>query len=347
LAKRDINISQSVGVVGAGSFGMTISNLLAENVDNILLYTRRASAAKEIESRTGEFELLSPKVQACTDLRELAEQCQLIFPVVPSKSMRDLMQELGPLLNPQHFLIHGTKGLDISQAPEGAPLESRYIKTMSQVIEEESLVCRIGCLSGPNLSSEILEEQPAATLLASPYTEVIKMGQAVLRSARFQVYGTYDIIGAELAGALKNVIALSAGLLGGSGLGKNIWALLVTRGLSEMIHIGKAMGADVKAFLGVAGIGDLVATASSTKSRNYKAGYRIAQGESMQDIVLGEGEMVEGFKTLETARTLCQHLGITAPIFEITYRVIFKGMDLERAIHFLMTYPYEVDVDFL
>jgi glycerol-3-phosphate dehydrogenase (NAD(P)+) len=326
---------------------MTISNLLAENVDHILLYTRRERTADQIQNRTGEFARLSPKVQACTNLQDLADQCQLIFPVVPSKSMRELMQEFGPLLSPKHFLIHGTKGLDISQAAKDGPLESRYIKTMSQVIEEESLVCRVGCLSGPNLSNEILEKQPAATLLASPYTEVIKMGQAALRSARFQVYGTHDIIGAELAGALKNVIALSAGLLGGRGLGKNIWALLITRGISEMVHIGKAMGADVKAFLGVAGIGDLVATASSTKSRNYKAGFRIAKGESMQDILMSGGEMVEGFKTLETARTLCQHLGITVPIFEITYRVIFKGMDLDRAIHVLMTYPYEVDVDFL
>lgn len=347
MAKRDIKITQAVGVIGSGSFGTTISNLLAENVEKILLYTRRKTAAQQIENREGEFSRLSSKVQACTDLQAMADQCQLIFPVVPSKSMRALMQELGPLLTPKHFLIHGTKGLDTSQAPQAAPLESRYIKTMSQVIEEESLVCRIGCLSGPNLSNEIMDEQPAATLLASPYTEVIKMGQEALRSARFQVYGTHDILGAELAGALKNVIALSAGLLSGRGLGKNIWALLITRGLSEMIHIGKAMGTEPKAFLGVAGIGDLVATASSTKSRNYKAGYRIAQGESMDDIVLGEGEMVEGFRTLETARTLCQHLGITSPIFEITYRVIFKGMELDRAIHFLMTYPYEVDVDFL
>jgi glycerol-3-phosphate dehydrogenase (NAD(P)+) len=114
-----------------------------------------------------------------------------------------------------------------------------------------------------------------------------------------------------------------------------------------MIHIGKAMGADAKAFLGVAGIGDLVATASGTKSRNYTAGMRIAKGEKLEDIVNDTSEMVEGLKTLETTHFLCQQLGISAPIFEVTYRVIFKGMSLDRAIGFLMTYPYEVDVDFM
>jgi glycerol-3-phosphate dehydrogenase (NAD(P)+) len=218
---------------------------------------------------------------------------------------------------------------------------------MSEVIEEESIVCRIGCLSGPNLSSEIMEGQPAATLIASSFTEVIKAGQKALKSARFQVYGDHDIIGAELAGALKNIIALAAGILGGKGLGKNIWALLITRGLSEMIHIGKAVGTEVKPFLGVAGIGDLVATASSKNSRNYKAGYRLGKGESIEDILSSSTDVIEGIKTLETIRALNQHLGITTPIVEILYRVFFKKMDLDNAIQVLVTYRYAVDVDYL
>jgi len=341
------NNNRPVGVIGSGSFGMTIASLLAENIDQVLMYTRRAEVLEAISKRAGVYQQLPNNVKASNDLASIAKQCELIFPVVPSKSFRSMMGDLGPHLKPSHFLIHGTKGFDLEELPKDGPVEPRYIKTMSEVIEEESPVCRIGCLSGPNLSTEILDGQPAATLLASPYTEVIKAGQAALRSPRFQVYGTHDIIGAELAGALKNVIALAAGLLGGRGLGKNIWALLITRGLSEMIHIGKAMGADVKAFLGVAGIGDLVATASSTKSRNYSAGFRIAKGASLAEIHNDDLEMVEGLRTLETTRKLCQHLEISAPIFEITYRVFFKGMDLDRAINFLMTYPYEVDVDFL
>lgn len=337
---------QVVGVVGAGSFGMAIANLLADNVD-VLLYVRRAEAAEEIAARSGRYQILAPNITATNNIEQLAESCQLIFPIVPSKAFRSMMRDLGPHLNPTHFLIHGTKGLDLSTLPEGEKITPKYIKTMSQVITEESVVCRVGCLSGPNLSSEIMEGQPAATVIASPFTEVIKAGQKVLKSTKFQVYGNHDIVGAELAGALKNIIALAAGILGGKGLGKNIWALLITRGLSEMIHIGKAVGTDVRPFLGVAGIGDLVATASSTKSRNYKTGYRLAQGEKLADIIEDMNEVVEGVRTLETIKALTVHLNITTPIIEIVYRALFKNMSIDNAIKVLMTYPYAVDVDYI
>lgn len=337
---------QLVGVVGSGSFGMAIANLLAENVD-ILLYVRRKEVFEEIQQRSGRYAVLAPNITPTSDLKHLADSCQLIFPIVPSQAFRSMMRNLGPHLNPTHFLIHGTKGLDLSTLPEGQEISREYIKTMSQVIAEESVVCRIGCLSGPNLSSEIMEGQPAATVIASQFTEVIKAGQQVLKSAKFQVYGNHAIIGAELAGALKNIIALAAGILDGKGLGKNIWALLITRGLSEMIHIGRAVGTDIKPFLGVAGIGDLVATASSTKSRNYRTGYRLAKGESLDDIIADMNEVVEGVRTLETVKALTDHLHITTPIIEIVYRAFFKNMSIDNAIKVLMTYPYAVDVDYI
>ena len=337
---------QPVGVIGAGSFGMAISNLLAENRD-VLLYARRTEVFEAIENRTGKYKILSDRVKAISDLQALANTCQLIFPIVPSQAFRSMMQQLSPFLKPSHFLIHGTKGLDIKKPAEGEKLMPHHVKTISQVIQEESIVCRIGCLSGPNLSKEIIEGQPAATLIASNFTEVIKAGQQALKSTRFQVYGDHDIRGAELAGALKNIIALAAGILGGKGLGKNIWALLVTRGLSEMIHIGKAVGTDVKPFLVVAGIGDLVATASSENSRNYKAGFRLGQGETLEQIMETSTDVIEGVKTLETIRNLNVYLGITTPIIEILYRVFFKQMEVDNAIQVLITYRYAVDVDFL
>ena len=343
MMEKENNI---VGVVGAGSFGSAVANLLAENVD-VLMFVRRPEVLDMVERRTGFYSTLSSRVTAITDLSRLAEECQIIFPVVPSQSFRQMMRDLSPYLNPTHFIIHGTKGLDLSTMPDGALPRPEYIRTMSQVITEESVVCRVGCLSGPNLSSEIIEGQPAATLLASPFTEVIKAGQKVLRSSRFQVYGDHDIIGAELAGALKNIIALAAGVLGGKGLGKNIWALLVTRGLSEMIHIGKAVGTDIKPFLGIAGIGDLVATASSEKSRNYKAGYLLGTGESIESIIEQSTDVIEGLKTLETIKALVDNLGISTPIIEVLYRVFFKQMDIDNAIQVLVTYKYAVDVDFL
>lgn len=337
---------QPVGVIGAGSFGMAIANLLAENRE-VLMYARREEVVKAIESRTGRYKVLAAGIKAENSLEVIAKRCSLIFPIVPSQAFRPMMRNLGPFLKPYHLLIHGTKGLDLSLAPKGEPLRPEYIKTMSQVIEEESVVCRVGCLSGPNLSKEIMEGQPAATLIASPYREVIKEGQKALKSSMFQVYGTHDIIGTELAGALKNIIALAAGLLSGKGLGKNVWALLITRGLSEMVHLGKAVGADVKAFLGVAGIGDLVATASSSNSRNYKTGYRFAQGETLDDILESTTDVVEGLRTLETVKALTLHLKLSLPIMEMLHRIFFKDMDMDKAIYFLMNYPYAVDVDFL
>lgn len=335
-----------VGIIGSGSFGLAIADLLSENVE-VLLYARRPEVVAAIEQKQGEYQHLSAKVTATNSLEELAKRCTLIFPMVPSQAFRGMMRDLRPFLHPYHILIHGTKGLDISLQPEGERLSADHIRTMSQVIQEESVVCRIGCLSGPNLSTELNQHLPAATLIASRFSEVIKLGQKVLRSHRFQVYGNYDIIGAELAGALKNIIALAAGIIGGRQLGKNLWALLITRGIAEMIHIGKAMGADMRPFLGVAGIGDLVATASSEKSRNYQVGYRLAKGETLDQILGSMTEVAEGIRTLATAKALMDDLQLSLPIIEILHRVFFRHLDLDRAINILITYPYEVDVDYL
>lgn len=130
-------------------------------------------------------------------------------------------------------------------------------------------------------------------------------------------------------------------------MGKNVWSLLVTRGLSEMIHIGKALGADAKTFLGIAGIGDLIATAASTDSRNYKFGYRYAQGESMEDIIKGTHEVAEGVRTLKLVKAVCDHYHVHAPITQILYRIFYKKMSVDDALSYLMDYPYAVDVDFI
>jgi glycerol-3-phosphate dehydrogenase (NAD(P)+) len=337
---------QLVGVIGSGSFGLAIAELLLENVD-VLLYARRSEIAEAIKNREGEYAQVSDKLQVTNNIEEICNRCTLLFVMVPSQGFRAAMKSFSLHLRPSHLIIHGTKGLDWSLAPAGQTIESKYIRTMSQVIEEETVVCRIGCLSGPNLSSEIREGQPAATLISSHFNEVIKAGQHALRSSRFLVYGNYDVLGAELAGALKNIIALAAGIVGGRDFGKNLWALLITRGLSEMIHVGKAMGADVKAFLGIAGIGDLVATASSTNSRNYQVGFRIAKGEKLSEVLASMTEVAEGVRTLEIVKTLSNALKVSTPIVEILYRVFYRDMDVDRAIRFLMEYNYAVDVDYL
>ena len=339
-------IKEVVGVIGAGSFGLAIADLLAENT-KVLLYARRQEVIDAINNKTGDYKDLSPNISGSTDLAYIAKECTLLFIMIPSAAFRSVVRQLSPYLKPSHFIIHGTKGLDISLLPEGTPVSPKYVRTMSQIILEETVVTRVGCLSGPNLSSEIRAKQPAATLISSRFNEVIKAGQSVLRSQRFLVYGNHDILGVELAGTLKNIMALSAGILSGQELGKNIWALLITRGLSEMIHIGIAMGADVKAFLGIAGMGDLVATASSTQSRNFQVGYRVAKGETVKEILDSMNEVAEGIRTLEIVKSIITTLKISSPIVEVMYRIFFKEMEVETAIKYLMSYPYAIDVDYI
>lgn len=342
---------KTVGVIGAGSFGTAVSNLLAHNVD-VLLFSRRQSLVDSINSRHRHYDVdLSPRIRATTDLKEIADSCFLLFPIVPSTSFRRMMRNLGPHLRPYHILIHGTKGFDITGVDESdigeQVITRRNVHTMSEVILQESVAVRVGCLSGPNLAREIMEGQPTATVIASHFKEVVELGKSVLNSRHFHVFGTHDLLGAELAGALKNIIAIGAGILKGKGLGKNLQAMLITRGFTEMVHFGNALGAANTAFFGTAGIGDLVATATSSNSRNFTFGYRLGRGEDKDSINASMPETAEGVRALLICRHLAKSLKVHLPIMEVLYRIVFEGYNIDRAIEFLMTYPYDVDVDFL
>lgn len=346
--------TKKVGVIGAGSFGTAISNLIALKGIDVLLYSRKQSVIDNINKERQHFGItISDHIELTTDLEKIANECNLIFPIVPSRAFRETIKNLGPYLKPYHILIHGTKGFGLKDVTEEeliakrGKIERKNVCTMSEVIRQESVVVRIGCLSGPNLASEILDGQPTATVIASQFSEVIKAGQEALDSPQFHVFGSHEILGAELAGALKNIIAIGSGILGGMGFGKNIQAMLITRGLTEMIHFGKAMGSASRPFLGTAGVGDLIATATSSESRNYTFGMRIGKGEKIQDIMQSMPELAEGARTLKIARGLARHYKLHVPITEMLYAVVFSGFDIERALNYLMKYPYAVDVDFI
>ncbi len=266
-------VGQPVGIIGAGSFGTAIANLLAYNVD-VLLFSHKPGMVGRINNDHQNLGVqLSPRVRATDDIMEFTEKCTLIFPVVPSGSFRNMMRDFSPHLRPYHILIHGTKGFDAhgleEREEEGQMLTREDVCTMSEVIMEESVVVRVGCLSGPNLASEIIEGQPTATVIGSHFDEVIRLGKKVLSSKHFHVFGTSDLLGAELAGAFKNVIAIGSGILKGKGMGKNIQAMLITRGLTEMVHFGITMGSSSSAFFGTAGIGGPVATPPSQDSPHF------------------------------------------------------------------------------
>ncbi|MEO0043847.1 MAG: hypothetical protein RL329_3295 [Bacteroidota bacterium] len=343
-----------VGIIGSGSFGVAIAQLLAENTD-VLIFSRQPETAESINRDHFHYNTkLSTRIRATNDVRKICELCQILYPVVPSGNFRQMMRTFSPHLRPYHFMIHGTKGFDLIGMDESEldpksqmPITRAHVRTMSEVIAEESSVVRIGCLAGPNLASEILAGQPAATVIGSRFNEVIEAGKKSFQSKRFHVFGTPEILGAEFAGALKNIIALGSGILGGKGLGKNMQALLITRGLSEMITFGTRLGASNKAFLGTAGIGDLIATATSGNSRNYTFGMRLAKGETTEQIKATTKEVAEGVRTLQIVHRVARTYKLHMPITDMLYKIVFQNLNIDKAIMYLMEYPYDVDVDFL
>ena len=348
MPNASANSRGPVGVIGAGSFGMTVAYLLSQSND-VLVYARDPEDVKRINNDHALHGVqLSHRIKAVTTPQEITDVCEVIFPVIPSDNFRDMMKTFGPLMSPRHILIHGTKGLDTSRIKDvmnfSGKLTRNDISTMSRVIAEESNVLRIGCLSGPNLSKEILEGQPTATVIASEYDEVIEIGIELLSSKKMFVFGSSDILGAELAGAFKNIIALGSGYLRGKGLGKNVQGLFITRGLPEIAYFGGLLGADKSAFLGTAGIGDLIATATSSSSRNFNFGFQLGQGKQLKELLETSDELAEGVRSLKIAYLMAKTEKTRLPIIETLYKIIYEDMSYEVALDYLMRYPYSKDV---
>ncbi|MBK8627222.1 MAG: NAD(P)-dependent glycerol-3-phosphate dehydrogenase [Saprospiraceae bacterium] len=342
---------KTVGIIGAGSFGITLVKILSRNVE-VVVYSRNAETIRGInETHRHLGHELRTNVRATSDIKDITSKCELLFAVVPSSAFRQMMKDFCPYLKPSHIIIQGTKGLDVSRINDDDWQSLNFNKedvcTMTEVIRQESNVVRVGCLSGPNLAKEILSGQPAATVIASEFDEVIKLGQTVLSSKKFFAFGSHDLKAAEIAGAFKNIIAVASGILAGLGMGKNMQSLLITRGLREMIYFGTAMGTNGAAYLGVAGIGDLIATATSEDSRNYTFGKRFASGEDFNHIMATSTEVVEGVRTLKIINQLSKNDKLNLPIVTVLHKVIYEGFDIQRGLDFLMNDNYAVDVDFL
>ncbi|MCO5247368.1 MAG: NAD(P)-dependent glycerol-3-phosphate dehydrogenase [Chitinophagales bacterium] len=353
MAYINTSHKKPVGVIGTGSFGTTIANLLAEN-GPVLLYSRRADKVDEInKTKMSAGQTLHNHITASNDIEEVCNNCNLIFPSVPSKHFRATLKSFSPYLKPEHFLVHTTKGLDIEdlQVETSLEIEPEFrlsdIKTMSQLIIQETNVRRVGCISGPNLAKELSQHQPAATVIASPFDEVIAKVRNSIKSQRFQVYASHDIFGVELAGVLKNSLAITAGALNGMGYGQNTVAFLLARGVREMMILGTALGAKKSAFFGIAGIGDIIATCTSPLSRNFSVGYRVAKGESLDNIISTSSEVAEGLRTVDICNRIANHLNLDVPIVKTTYKVLFEDWDTKEGLAFLMDYKNQFDVDFM
>lgn len=353
MASKSTSKNKPVAVIGAGSFGTAMANILAENKNKILLYARTREKAERIsKERTSAGQPISNEIEVTNDLKRIATDCDIIFPMIPSANFREMMKDLSPYLRPYHIMIHGTKGFDLKSpkdfkpSPQN-PLTREHVRTMSEVIQSESSVVRVGCLAGPNLAREISERKPAATVVASQFDEVIKIGQRLLKNDRFLIYGSNDLIGIELCGILKNIIAVGAGTITGLGLGENAKGLFISRGLVEMVHLGKALGGNAQAFLGLAGVGDLITTCSSNLSRNFTVGYRLAQGENITEIIQSMEEVAEGINTIEIIQELAKTYKIRVPITETLYKILHREMTVNDAHTYLMKFPFRAEIDFI
>ena len=339
-----------VGVFGAGSFGSAIANILAKNT-KVILYARTREIANQIAERNMlQGKPLHPNITPTNNLKLVTEKCDVLFPIVPSEKFPALVDDLSHYLKPYHMLIHGTKGIIVSKKNWEQNDKKKIVQddvfTMSRLIRERTLAVRIGCLAGPNLAKELADNHPAATVVASHFNEVISEGQRLLRNDRFQVYGSNNLLGIELTGVLKNIIAIAAGALSGMGYGENARSLLISRGLIEMIYLGQMLGANTQAFLGLAGVGDLVATCSSKLSRNFTVGERLGRGEQLADIVNSMDETAEGINTIKVVVRLMKNYPMRAPITESLNKVIDGDMTIEEALRFLMKSPFNIDFDF-
>ncbi|GGK05792.1 NAD(P)H-dependent glycerol-3-phosphate dehydrogenase [Pseudomonas matsuisoli] len=329
-----------IAVLGGGSFGTALANLLAENGQQVRLWMRDPAQAETIRSQRRNPRYLKDvdvnvAVEATCDLEATVASSELIFVVLPSSALRKVLAPVAHLLAGK-FLVSTTKGI-----------EAETFMLMSQIIEEIAPDARIGVISGPNLAREIALKALTATVVASADDALCERVQAVLHGRTFRVYASNDRFGAELGGALKNVYAIMAGMASAMGMGENTRAMLITRALAEMTRFAVALGANPSTFLGLAGVGDLIVTCSSSKSRNYQVGYALGEGLSLDEAVGRLGEVAEGVNTLRVLKAKADEMQVYMPLVAGLHAVIFEGRTLGQVIERLMAAEPKTDVDFL
>ncbi|MFC5531729.1 NAD(P)H-dependent glycerol-3-phosphate dehydrogenase [Cohnella yongneupensis] len=326
-------VHRKVAVLVAGSWGTALARVLADNGCSVALWTRNEAQAIEInEHRRNSKYLpgaeLPPGIRATTDIAEAVKDAEAALFVAPSAAMRDVAKLVAPHLHKDALVIHATKGF-----------ETETLKRMSVVIAEElgrSESC-IVALSGPSHAEEVIVRQPTTVVVAAQDLSCAEAAQDLfMNDAYFRVYTNPDLIGVETAGAIKNIIALGAGLSDGLGFGDNAKAALVTRGLAEIARLGAAIGANPLTFAGLAGVGDLIGTCTSKHSRNWRAGSMLAQGLPLSEVLERMGMVVEGVRTTKAGHILAERHGVEMPITSQLYAVLFEGKEPGKAVGALM-----------
>lgn len=319
-----------VAVVGAGSWGTTVASLCAANA-SVMLWARQPEVAMSINlTHCNQVYLpdivLHQTLRASADLAEVVGGADIVLMAVPSHGFRNVSQQAAPFMSAKVPIVSLAKGL-----------ERGTLLRMSQVVCDVIPGHPVAVLTGPNLASEIALGQPAACVVAVNDADVAVQLQDIFSSATLRVYTNSDVVGCEIAGVVKNVIAIAAGMASGMGFGENSRATLITRGLAEMTRLAMAMGGNAPTLSGLAGVGDLIATCSSMKSRNTTVGVRLGQGESLDDILSSMSMIAEGVKSSPSVLELATRHGVDMPITEQVVAVCRDGATAKDALTALMS----------
>ncbi|MBF6626840.1 NAD(P)H-dependent glycerol-3-phosphate dehydrogenase [Aerococcaceae bacterium zg-BR9] len=325
-----------IAVLGSGSWGTALAKVLAENQHEVIMWGREQTSVDEINQQHTNTNylkdvVLPASIVATTQLFDCIKDAQIILVVVPTHAMRSVMEQVAARLDEcahQPIIVHATKGLE----PHTHLRMSQVIK---EVLPAESYQAVV-VLSGPSHAEEVARQDLTTITAASDALDEAKVVQAVFMNHYFRVYTNQDVIGVELGAALKNIIALGAGILVGLGYGDNATAGLVTRGLAEITRLGVKLGADPMTFLGLSGVGDLVVTCTSPHSRNWQAGNLLAQGKSKDEVTAAINMVVEGIATTEVAYELAQTEHVDLPITQAIYAVLYQDTNVREAIDQLM-----------
>ncbi|MFT7339086.1 MAG: glycerol-3-phosphate dehydrogenase (NAD(P)+) [Marinobacter maritimus] len=330
-----------VAVLGGGSFGSAMAKVLGENGHRVHFWMRDEAQVEEIRT-TGINSRYMPGVeikgdiQPTTDFASAVGKAELVFVAIPSKAFRAVIRENSSKFRDGQIVVSLTKGI-----------EAHGFKLMSEILQEEIPRCRIGVLSGPNLASEIVSRDLTATVIAAKDPDVRRTVQDLVSCQYFRVYANVDIYGVELAGALKNIYAIVAGLASALNMGENAKAMLITRGLAEMSRFAVSLGANPMTFMGLAGVGDLIVTCTSSKSRNFRIGYAVGQGQKLDDAVAELGQVAEGIYTLELVKEKAESIGIYMPLVRGLYEILYGGASITAVINSLMMSVQNSDVEFI
>lgn len=329
-----VKVKESIAVIGAGSWGTALAMVLADNQHEVRLWGHNQKQIDEINQfHINEKYLpgiqLSEAIKGYFSLEEALEGIETIILAVPTKAYREVLGNIAVLAKQPLTVVHVSKGI-----------EPDTLLRISEMIEENAAptwLKDVVVLSGPSHAEEVSLRHPTTVTVSSKNMKAAEKVQDLFMNHHFRVYTNPDLIGVEIGGALKNIIALAAGITDGLGYGDNAKAALITRGLAEISRLGTAMGANPLTFSGLTGIGDLIVTCTSVHSRNWRAGNMLGKGQNLQDVLDNMGMVVEGVRTTKAAYQLAKKYEVNMPITEALYGVLFNGQDLKGAVDQLMT----------